>query len=125
MNFRFRSTIFIIATIFLTYLLSPVFELKAQTPDCNLPENRTFCLAELEKTEAEIANLNKQLTGLKNEGSSIARDKKILENQAATAKLKIKSHEYSIAKLGKDIKSKENAIVGLQERINKNKIGLN
>jgi hypothetical protein len=48
-----------------------------------------------------------------------------LENQAAQAKLKIKSHEFSIAKLGKDIKSKENAIVGLQERINKNKIGLN
>jgi hypothetical protein len=48
-----------------------------------------------------------------------------LENQATTAKLKIKSHEFSIAKLGKDIKSKENTIVGLQERINKNKVGLN
>lgn len=122
---NFRLPFFIIVIIFLTYLLSPGFVLKAQTPDCNLPENRTFCLAELEKTETEIANLNKQLTGLKNEGSSIARDKKILENQAAQAKLKIKSHEFSIAKLGKDIKSKENAIVGLQERINKNKIGLN
>lgn len=122
---NFRLSIFTIAIIFLTYLLSPVSVLRAQTPDCNLPENRTYCLAELEKTETEIANLNKQLTGLKNEGSSIARDKKILENQAAQAKLKIKSHEFSIAKLGKDIKSKENAIVGLQERINKNKIGLN
>ncbi len=122
---NFRLSIFTIAMIFLTYILSPVSILKAQTPDCNLPENRTFCLAELEKTEKEISDLNKQLTGLKNEGSSIVRDKKILENQAATAKLKIKSYEFSIAKLGKDIKSKENAIVGLQERINKNKMGLN
>ncbi len=121
---NFRLYIFIIVTI-LTSTLITFSVINAQAPDCNLPENRDFCLAELAKIEAEVTNLNKQLTNLKNEGTSIERDKKILENQAAQAKLKIKSHEFSIAKLGKDIKSKENTIVGLQERINKNKIGLN
>ncbi|MBC7981698.1 lytic murein transglycosylase, partial [Candidatus Parcubacteria bacterium] len=120
---NFRRTIFGIATILIT-LFSVSYVLAADL-DCNLPENRETCLAELAKTEAEITNLNKQLSGLKNEGASIARDKAILENQAKQAKLKIKTHELSIAKLGKDIKSKESAITGLQERINKNKVGLN
>ena len=119
MNSRF--IIFIIAILFITpSFFIPI--LKADTIDCNLPENRTYCLAELEKTEAEISNLNKQLEGIKKEANSIAKDKKILDLQAQEAKLQIKSHEYSIAKLGKDIKSKENTIIGLQERISKNKI---
>lgn len=120
MNFRF--TIFMIAVLFSVFTIQSKVA-KAEV-DCNLPENRSTCLAELEKTEAEISNLNKQLSGLKNEGASIARDKKILENQAQQAKLKIKQHELSIATLGKSIKSKENTIVGLQERISKNKVGL-
>lgn len=120
---NFRRTIFSIATILIT-LFSVSYVLAADL-DCNLPANRETCLAELAKTETEIANLNKQLSGLKNEGASIARDKAILENQAKQAKLKIKTHELSIAKLGKDIKSKESTITGLQERINKNKVGLN
>jgi len=126
MNFRPKSgfAIFAIVTILLaSFSLST--RTKVEAADCNLPENREYCLAELAKIEAEVASLNNQLSSLKNEGTSIARDKKILENQAAQAKLKIKSHEFSIAKLGKDIKSKETAIVGLQERINKNKVGLN
>lgn len=120
MNFRF--TIFMIAVFFSVFMSNK--NLIAAEMDCNLPENRTYCLAELEKTEAEISALSKQLTGLKNEGSSIERDKKILENQVQQAKLKIKQHELSIATLGKSIKTKENTIVGLQERISKNKIGL-
>ena len=120
---NFRSTIFSIAIILITFL--SVTTVSAADLDCNLPENRTYCLAELEKTEKEITDLNKQLGGLKNEGASIARDKAILENQAKQAKLKIKTHELSIAKLGKDIKSKESTITGLQERINKNRVGLN
>ena len=116
-----RSKTLIILSLF---LLSTLGILVKAEMDCNLPENRATCLAELEKTETEIANLSKQLTGLKSEGASIERDKKILENQAQQAKLKIKQHELSIARLGKDIKTKESAIVGLQERINKNKLGL-
>ena len=122
MNSRF--TIFIIAVLFLTVIFSINKNVQADTGDCNLPENRTACLAELEKTENEIKSLNNQLSGLKSEGVSIDRDKKILENQAQQAKLKIKQHELSIATLGKSIKSKENAISGLEQRINQNRIGL-
>lgn len=121
MNFRY--IFFIIAIFFITFISN--FTANAASLDCNLPENRDYCLAELAKVEAEVSSLSKQLANLKSEGVSIERDKKILENQAAQARLKIKSHEFSIAKLGKDIKSKESTIVGLQERINKNKIGLN
>ena len=120
---NFRLSIFIIAILFSGVLFLSVSDVKAV--DCNLPENREYCLAELAKVEAEVSSLSSQLNALKNEGVSIARDKMILENQAAQARLKIKSHEFSIAKLGKDIKTKESTIVGLQERINKNKIGLN
>jgi hypothetical protein len=120
---NFRLSIFIIATLFIGVMFFSIQELKAV--DCNLPENREYCLAELAKVEAEVNTLNNQLNALKNEGVSIERDKKILENQVAQARLKIKSHEFSIAKLGKDIKTKESTIVGLQERINKNKVGLN
>lgn len=123
MDMNSRFMIFIIAILFIvSSIYMPIS--KADTIDCNLPENRTYCLAELEKTETEISNLNKQLDGIKKEANSIAKDKKILDLQAQEAKLQIKSHEYSIAKLGKDIKSKENTIIGLQERISKNKIGL-
>lgn len=115
---NFKLSIFIIALFF-----SGSFVTAAEM-DCNLPENREACLAELSRTEADIANLNKQLTGLKSEGASIERDKKILDNQAAQARLEIKKRELAIATLGKNIKSKETAIVGLQERINKNKVGL-
>lgn len=116
--------IFIIALLFSFSIIGIGFVSKVQAMDCNLPENRTACLAELDKTEAEIKSLSNQLDSLKNEGASISRDKKILDNQAQQAQLKIKSHELSIATLGKNIKSKENTIIGLQERISKNKVGL-
>ncbi len=119
MNLRLKTLM--TAGFFLLGILS--ISVKADM-DCNLPENRSACLAELERTESEIKNLSNQLSGLKSEGASIERDKKILENQAQQAKLKIKQHELSIATLGKNIKTKENAIVGLQERITKNQIGL-
>ncbi len=119
MNFRLKTSV--IALLFLLgFFAVPVYA----DMDCNLPENRSACLRELENTENEIKNLSSELTKLKSEGSSIERDKKILENQIQQAKLKIKQHELSIATLGKNIKTKETAIVGLQERINRNKIGL-
>ena len=122
MNSKFP--IFIIAIVSMSAGFISYSNVSADTGDCSLPENRTACLEELSRTEADIGNLNKQLSGLKNEGVSISRDKQILDTQAKIAQKNIKAHELSIAKLGKDIKSKENAIVGLQERINRNKVGL-
>lgn len=119
MNFRSKISM----TVF--FFMMVFFAIHAYADmDCNLPENRTACLQELENTENEIKNLSSQLTNLKSTGASIERDKKILENQIQQAKLKIKQHELSIATLGKSIKTKENTITGLQQKITRNKIGL-
>ncbi|MES2623606.1 MAG: lytic murein transglycosylase [Patescibacteria group bacterium] len=98
--------------------------LNAQALDCNDPANREQCLAELDKTEKEIVELNAQLKSKKNEATSIARDKAVLELQTKQAQLKIKAHELSIAKLGKDITVKESNIQTLNSRIVKSKASL-
>lgn len=98
--------------------------LHAQALDCTNPDNRTVCLAELDKAEKEIKELSAQLKSKQSEAVSIARDKAVLELQTKQAKLKIKAHEYSIAKLGKDISVKENNIQSLNKRIDKSKQGL-
>ena len=75
----------------------------AQVLDCVNPDNRTLCLAELAKAEKEIGELTIQLKSKKGEAVSIARDKAVLALQTKQAQLKIKAHEFSIVKLGKDI----------------------
>ncbi len=116
----FNVSVFCIA-IFLYALIQHV---HADTLDCTNPDNRTQCLAELDKAEKEIAELNIQLESKKKEAGSIARDKAVLELQTKQAKLKIQAHEYSIAKLGKDITVKENNIKSLDSRILKSRDGL-
>ncbi|MEN9604341.1 MAG: hypothetical protein RJB39_26 [Candidatus Parcubacteria bacterium] len=97
---------------------------SAQSLDCNLPENRDSCLAELAKIEAEIAGLKTQTGKLESEAASISRDKKLLEIEIQQAKLQIKARELSIAKLGKDITTKEKNINTLQGRIVRSREGL-
>lgn len=112
-------------TVCLAIVCLSVFGLvRAQSLDCNIPENRTQCLAELEKIETEISNLKAQTSKLQSEAASIQRDKRLLEIQTQQAKLKIKAHELSIAKLGKEIVSKENTITTLKGRIVKSRESL-
>lgn len=106
------------------FILSISQIVDAQALDCTDPSNRAQCLAELDKTEKEIAELNQQLASKQKEASSIARDKALLEIETQKAKLKIKTHEYSIAKLGKDIVAKESNIKLLGTRIEKSRQGL-
>lgn len=112
------STVFIIATFWLFGTT------KVQALDCNLPENREQCLAELAKIEAEIAGLKTQTGKLESEAASISRDKKLLEIQIQQAKLQIKARELNIGKLVKDITTKEKNITSLQGRIVKSKESL-
>ncbi len=90
-----------------------------QTLDCSNPANRETCLAELAKTEQEITNLNAQLEAKRREGASIKRDKDIIDLQIQSAKLKIRQHDLAIAKLGKEIETKNNSISALTDRISK------
>lgn len=112
------STVFIIAV----FLFLGVTQVKAL--DCNLPENREACLAELAKIESEIAGLKTQTNKLESEAASISRDKKLLEIQIQQAKLQIKARELNIGKLVKDISVKEKNITTLQGRIVKSKESL-
>jgi membrane-bound lytic murein transglycosylase B len=115
------SICFFVASFFMISISSIV---NAQSLDCTNPDNRAQCLAELDKVEKEISELNAQLASKQKEAGSIARDKAVLEIQTQQAKLKIKTHEYSIAKLGKDIVAKESNIQLLGNSISKSKEGL-
>lgn len=119
----FLSVIFFIACFMFSFGVY-VKIVKSEVLDCTNPDNRTQCLAELDRTEKEIKELNAQLDSKKKEAGSIARDKAVLEIQTKQAKLKIQAHEYSIAKIGKDITVKENNIKTLDTRITKSKEGL-
>lgn len=114
---------YVLSSIIGIFILSAI-AIQAQSLDCTDPNNRAQCLVELDKAEKEIAELNIQLASKQKEAGSIARDKALLELQTKQAKLKIKAHEYSIVKLGKDISSKENNIKLLTGRISKSKESL-
>ncbi len=107
---------------FFIFVCAQVF--TAQALDCTDPNNRAACLEELDKAEAEIAKLSGQKAVLEKEASSIQRDKKLLEIQTQQAKLKIRTHELSILRLGKDIVAKETNIQTLKSRIEKSKDSL-
>lgn len=74
--------------------------------------------AELAGIEQEIKDQQKILDTKQQEGTSISRDISILDAKIKQAQLKIRAHEISINKLGKDIVVKTNTITALSERIN-------
>jgi peptidoglycan hydrolase CwlO-like protein len=87
--------------------------------------------AEREKLEKELAEIEKQiqqqqniLNAKKGEGQSISRDIAILDAQIKSAQLKIKAHDFSINKLGKDITLKISTIQTLDSRINEGRESL-
>lgn len=98
----------------------------AQTTNANglTPEQEAALRAELADVENQIKEQSKILDAKKGEGTSIARDIAILNAQIKTAQLKIRQHELSINKLGKDITVKSNTIRSLSERIEDGKVSL-
>lgn len=103
------------------FMLSSISVANAQ----NLtPEQQAELRAQLEQIEREIANQQAILDQKKLEGSSISRDIAILNAKIKQAQLKIKAHELSIKKLGKDITVKSNTITALSGRIDKSKESL-
>lgn len=97
----------------------------AQTANTNLtPEQEARLRAELADVENQIKQQQSILDSKRGEGRSITRDIDILNAQIKTAHLKIKSHEISINKLGKDITVKSNTIRSLNEKIDDSKESL-
>ncbi len=103
-------------------LLLAVFGLRASSVfaddyQCVTPEEKQACTNLLAQTEQQIADLGIQLGSKKQEGTSLSRDKQVLDLQIKQAQLKIKAHELSIANLGKDITVKTNTITALTGQI--------
>ncbi|MES3005324.1 MAG: lytic murein transglycosylase [Patescibacteria group bacterium] len=119
-SFFTPPTVFLFALIFtFSLFVSPA---RAQTAyKCDTPEEKAICTALLDQTEKEIASLGTQLSSKAQEGSSLQRDKAVLDLQIKQAQLKIKARELSIAKLGKDITAKTNAITTLSGKIDNGK----
>lgn len=125
MQIKFRSPIYkiVVAIIFATGLIciSP-HVLFAQS---NLtPEQEAQLRAELASIESQIQDQQNILNTKKSEGASLERDVAILNAQIKQAQLKIKAHEISINKLGKDINQKTETIRNLSGKIDSSKISL-
>lgn len=119
---RGNSVLYSIRTRCMTMILFFVvfFALPADaqtTYKCDTPEEKAVCTSLLEQAEKEIANLGAQLSTKAQEGSSLARDKAVLDLQIKQAQLKIKARELAIAKLGKDITAKSETINSLTGQI--------
>jgi membrane-bound lytic murein transglycosylase B len=115
----FKSRTFFYFFAFAALSAALVFSPKAfaDTYQCDTPEQKAACTQLLNQTEAEINDLNSQLGTVKQEGSSLARDKQILDIQIKQAQLQIKAHQLTIANLGKDIAAKTQTIKTLQSHI--------
>lgn len=99
-------------------LISPA---DAQTYKCDTVEEKAVCQSLLDQAEREIASLGTQLSAKTQEGSSLERDKAVLDLQIKQAQAKIKARELAIAKLGKDITTKSNNITSLSGKIENGK----
>lgn len=98
---------------------------EAQTNANGLtPEQETQLRTELSQVERQIEEQQQILNSKKTEGTSLERDVAILNAQIKQAQLKIRAHEISINKLGKDITIKTNTIQTLEQRIGSSKESL-
>lgn len=79
---------------------------------------------ELSRIEQEIADQQKVLDVKQRERVSLERDVAILDAQIEKAKLSIRARTLAIQKLTQDIQTKERAIVGLNEKLAREKASL-
>lgn len=88
------------------------------------PQQEQQLRAELQQIEKEIQEQQSILAKKALEGTSIQRDISILNAKIKSAQLKIKAHDLTISRLGKDISVKNNTITALSSRIDKSKDSL-
>ena len=116
----FRLSFFIVLSLCLSLAL-PRGIYADETFQCVTPEQKQACTDLLAQTQKEIDALGSQLGSKMQEGSSLVRDKAVLDLQIKQAQLKIKARELSIANLGKDITVKTNTINALSNQIDHGK----
>ncbi len=123
MRKRFSFVFIAILIITGTYFYQ-IPQIKADVVLDNAQADKDRLEAELVKLEKEIAAKQKELEGQKGKSVSISRDISILTAQIQKSKLDIKVKNLLIQKLGGEISAKNNKILALNTKINKEKESL-
>lgn len=92
--------------------------------DSGVANRRTQLEQELQRLEAEIAAQQQVLDGKQRERVSLERDVAILEAEIEKAKLSIRARDLVIRRLSQDIAGKEETIVGLSDKLSREKASL-
>ncbi len=115
-----RSTTFVMA-FFLALLASCLASQGAVHAQALTPDQKARLEQELKQVEAEQKQAENDLSSAQNQSASLSRDIAVLDAKIKVAQLNIKAKNLLIESLGKDIKTKENHIDDLEERIDRGK----
>jgi membrane-bound lytic murein transglycosylase B len=105
------------AFIFLCLTLLSVTPVPLVYAEQSVEEREVALRKELEQYEKELADLNKQLSGLKVQSATYERDLNLLTTQIRTAQTNIKAKGIAIQNLGKEIEQKTKTVATLDARI--------
>lgn len=118
------SFVFIIVLIVIGTFFHQIPIIKADVILQNAQADKARLEAELSNLEQEIAAKQKELDKQKGNSVSLSRDISILTSQIEKSKLDIKAKTLIIQKLGGEITAKNNTIVALSTKIDKEKESL-
>jgi hypothetical protein len=117
----FQAVLFLSITVIGVLLIEPFEPAQAQL---SRDEQRAQLEAELAKVEEEIKQQNNLLTQKRSERASLERDASILNAQISRAQLTIRAKNLAIGNISGEIQQKEQTIVELTERIEREKASL-
>lgn len=120
----FAVALFFFATFSAINFPLPAHAQSAQNINESIAEREARLRAELAQTEKEIEQWRTILKNKQSETASIQRDADILNAKIAEAKLVIKARNIAIEQLGKEIKTKEQTIESLNEKIERGRESL-
>jgi septal ring factor EnvC (AmiA/AmiB activator) len=106
---------------FLALLASCLASQGAVHAQALTPDQKARLEQELKQVEAEQKQAENDLSSAQNQSASLSRDIAVLDAKIKVAQLNIKAKNLLIESLGKDIKTKENHIDDLEERIDRGK----
>lgn len=124
LNFKKGFSLVFVAIIIITSVTYHIPVIKADVVLENAQADKAKLEAELAQLEQEIAAKQKQLNSQKGQSVSLSRDISILTSQIAKSKLDIKAKSLIIQKLGGEITAKNNTIVALTSKIDREKESL-
>ncbi|HEX9608816.1 MAG TPA: hypothetical protein VGA06_01230 [Candidatus Paceibacterota bacterium] len=118
-----RTLAIAVAVSILFSPLAPTLFAQTANPEA-VRERRAELERQLERLESEIAEQQTLLNGKRQERVSIERDIAILDAQIRQAQLAIEAQNLIIRQLGLEIGDKEKTIVGLDDKLGREKMSL-